>query len=249
MDVVGVDGCRRGWLAIRLAQTGEWNAAVFPTFAELWAAHRQAALILVDIPIGLKEGSPTARRCDQEARRILGPRRSSVFPVPCRAAIYQADYDTAIRENLRSTGKSIFRAVWQIVARIREVDELLRKEEAARRCVRESHPELCFWALNGGRPLAHNKKTEAGAAERRGLLTEVLPRLHPRFAALLDRIPAFPGRAAAPDDFLDALALAATAWLGLTRGFSTLPPDPEFDSCGLPMEMVYAKWGLNNQFS
>lgn len=243
MEVVGVDGCRAGWLAIRLARTGEWEAAVFPVFARLWEHHRRAQLILVDIPIGLRDKGPAARRCDQEARRILGPRRSSVFPVPCRAAIYQADYDAAIRENLRFTGKSIFRAVWQIAVRIREVDELLRKEEAARRCVRESHPEVCFWALNGGRPLAHNKRTEAGAAERRGLLTEVLPRLHPRFAAILDRSPAFMGREATPDDFLDALALAATAWVGLTRGLSTLPPDPEVDTCGLPMEMVYVKWG------
>jgi predicted RNase H-like nuclease len=26
----------------------------------------------------------------------------------------------------------------------------------------EVHPEVCFWAMNGEHPMAHNKKTEAG---------------------------------------------------------------------------------------
>ncbi|MBW1992041.1 MAG: DUF429 domain-containing protein [Deltaproteobacteria bacterium] len=177
-------------------------------FSGLWDKNRRASLILVDIPIGLKERGAAARRCDREARRVLGPRKASVFPVPCRAAVYQPDYDAAIRENLRLTGKSIFKAVWRIVPRIREVDELLRREPSARRVVRESHPEVSFWALNRGRPLAHPKRTAAGAAERRQLLKAILAGLQPSWGKLLEGPLPFTPRQAAPDDFLDALALA-----------------------------------------
>ncbi len=241
MFVLGVDGCRAGWLAVRLAPGAEPAAAVFPAFSGLWDKNRRASLILVDIPIGLKERGAAARRCDREARRVLGPRKASVFPVPCRAAVYQPDYDAAIRENLRLTGKSIFKAVWRIVPRIREVDELLRRESSARRVVRESHPEVSFWALNRGRSLAHPKRTAAGAAERRQLLKAILAGLQPSWGKLLEGPPPFTPRQAAPDDFLDALALAATALLGHKQGLATLPETPETDALGLPMEMVYVR--------
>lgn len=243
MHVVGADGCRAGWLAIKLAKEEDGGATVFPTFAELWGANRHAALILVDIPIGLRDEGPEARRCDQEARKILGPRKPSVFPVPCRSAVYQPDYDAAIKENRRLASKGIFRAVWQILPKIREVDALLQANPSARQTVRESHPEVCFWALNSGKPMAYSKKTAAGIAERQGLLTRVLARLSPRFRELLDRGSALLRPGVAPDDFLDALALAVTAWLGLTQGLSTLPPEPEKDAHGLPMEIVYARLG------
>jgi len=42
----------------------------------------------------------------------------------------------------------------------------------------------------------------------------------------------------APDDVLDALAAALTAYLGHGK-FRTLPSEPETDETGLRMEMVY----------
>ena len=85
---VGVDGCRAGWLAIGLETEGNWQVNMFSDVSRLWDYHRQASLILIDIPIGLKTGGKAERRCDPEARKLLGPRRSSVFPAPCREAIY-----------------------------------------------------------------------------------------------------------------------------------------------------------------
>ena len=242
MYVVGVDGCRAGWLAIPSTQSGSWEAEVLPDFAALWKKHREADLILVDIPIGLKEGGPEARRCDAEARKILGPRKSSVFPVPCRSAVYQLNYDAAIKENLRRTGKSIFKAVWMIVPKIREVDELLSQDGSARNRMRESHPEVCFWALNGGRPMAFNKKTGAGQAERQAVLENILSPIFSDLAHLMSATWTFNRQEVAPDDVLDALALAATAFLGQNRGPATIPAEPDTDTRGLPMEMVYAEW-------
>ena len=69
---VGVDGCRAGWIAIGLESEDNWQVNTFPDVSSLWEHHRQASLILIDIPIGLKAGGKTERRCDPQARKLLG---------------------------------------------------------------------------------------------------------------------------------------------------------------------------------
>ena len=171
MDFLGVDGCKGGWLAVKLSLFGDWEVNLFRSFSQLWEKHSTAALILVDIPIGLRQGSRRKgsmerqeRRCDKEARKLLGARRASVFRVPCRPAVYASSYDQAIARNEKLTGTRIFRATWNIVGKIREVDEFLSSNPEARNSVREIHPELCFWSLNGCRPLQYPKRTEEGFA-------------------------------------------------------------------------------------
>src|SRR5262245_9293744 len=97
--VVGVDGCRGGWIAAALEpERGRWTALVLPDFAALLAAFPDAAAIAVDIPIGLPADGP--RACDRLARARLGPRRSSVFPAPSRALLaltVGCDYPSANR--------------------------------------------------------------------------------------------------------------------------------------------------------
>jgi predicted RNase H-like nuclease len=234
MFVVGVDGCRGGWLAVRLSRDGTSECRIFPDMASLWSAHRRAALILVDIPIGLPEAA-NDRTCDKAAREVLGHRRASVFPVPCRAAVYAPDYDAAIKINERLTGKRIFRATWNLIPRMRQVDEMVQADPRARGIIREAHPELLFWGLNKKRPMTFYKKDAAGEAER----LEVLQRIYPGAKShFLEFKKTLPPKSAAPDDLLDALAAAVTGLLGGTR-LQTLPPSPERDRLGLPMEMVY----------
>jgi hypothetical protein len=48
--------------------------------------------------------------------------------------------------------------------------------------LREVHPEVCFWALAGGRAMEHSKKT---AAERRERLA-VLMRYKPEAGVLIE---------------------------------------------------------------
>jgi predicted RNase H-like nuclease len=232
--VVGVDGCRGGWLAVRLDRNGAGVCRVFPDMGALWAAYRRAALILVDIPIGLPEAA-NDRSCDKAARKVLGPRRASVFPVPCRGAVYAPSYDAAINLNERITGKRIFRAAWNLVPRMRQVDEILRADSRVRGVIREAHPEVLFWGLNQRRPLAFYKKEAAGEAERLEVLQRVYGGAKELFFALKRELT---GRNAAPDDLLDALAAAVTGFIGRNK-LRTLPDRPERDAHGLPMEMVY----------
>jgi len=233
--VVGVDGCRGGWLAVKLGPDQSWEVEIFPDFAALWSRHRDSALILVDIPIGLPEAA-NDRACDRAARAVLGSRRASVFPVPCRAAVYAPDYDVAIRINEQVTGKRIFRATWNLIPRMRQVDELLLADPQTRRVIREGHPEVLFWGLNQGRPMTFRKKDARGERERLGVLQNVYPRAGRIFHQAWESLPA---GGAVRDDLLDALAAAVTALVGIDR-LATLPPAPPRDARGLPMEMVYS---------
>jgi predicted RNase H-like nuclease len=101
-----------------------------------------------------------------------------------------------------------------------------------RRIVHESHPELAFWRLNGGAPMALPKKIRgvvnpAGMDERRALLARCgLP------ASLLC---ATPPRGAGADDLLDACAMLVTA-ARIADGAARPFPDPPLDDGrGIPL--------------
>ena len=231
---VGVDGCRAGWLAIGLEAEDSWQVNTFPDVSSLWNHHQQASLILIDIPIGLKAEGRAERRCDPQARKLLGPRRSSVFPAPSRRAIYARSYQEACDVNQRLTGKRLSVENWNIIPKIREVDCLLSVALSARGRIREIHPELCFWGL-AGQPMQHAKKRSEGLLERTQLLQSIYPQTADIIAYALS---AYRRKDVARDDILDALAAAVTGLMG-GDNLVSIPQEPEFDERGLRMEMVY----------
>ena len=230
---IGVDGCPTGWFFVELQPSGITRSGVVRTLHELVRDAREPARLYVDMPIGLPEG-PGGRECDHLARRELGPRGSSVFPAPARAVLDAVDYESAKRHSLRTMGRSLSKQAWAIVPKCREVDRLLRDDAKARRIVREVHPELCFWALAGGRPMQHSKKHEPGIQERIAVLRQMHPSAAAQAGAMVERRP----RSVARDDVVDAMAAAVTAAAD-DAAIRTLPPRPPRDACGLPMEMVY----------
>ena len=231
---VGVDGCRAGWFAIGLEADDHWQVDIFPDVSSLWDHHRGAALILIDIPIGLKTDGSAERRCDPQVRKLLGPRRSSVFPAPCRDAIYASSYQEACDINQRLTGKRLSVENWNIIPKIREMDCLLSDDTAARGRIREIHPEFCFWGL-AGRPMQHAKKRSEGLSERTQLLQSIFPQTPDIINHALST---YRRKDVARDDILDALAAAVTGLMG-GQDLASVPQEPEFDERGLRMEMVY----------
>lgn len=231
---VGADGCKGGWFAVALADGG-WHAGVFPDVASLWERFRGAALILTDVPIGLRDRGPEERSCDREARRLLGRGRgSSVFRAPCRPAVYADSYREASEINQRLTGKRLPRQAWGIVRKIREVDEFLTRDGEARSRIRETHPEVCFRAL-AGRPMRHSKRTEGGYEER----LEVLRSAYPGADDMVEGVLSACGRGqAARNDVLDALVAAVSASMGTDR-LCAVPMVAEYDPKGLPIQIVY----------
>lgn len=231
MTFIGLDGCRGGWLSVSLDDRGGWAVGIDPSLGPVLGRHPAARHVLIDIPIGLPSG-PEPRACDVAARRLLGDRGSSVFPAPSRAALAASSFEEAGRLNREATGKGLSLQTWHIVPGIREVDDVLRSDPAARRLVREAHPELLFHGLAGA-PMRESKKRVAGREER----LRVLERFFPPARDVVDHARAtLRPELFQPDDVVDALACAIAARHGR---FRTLPAAPPTDDEGLPMEMVY----------
>ena len=237
MLYVGADICRAGWLAVTLSPPDGWQVAVFADIFGLWDSCKDARLILLDVPIGLPHKDKKERACDAEARKLLKSRRSSVFPAPSRDAVYAyaKSYEEASQINARTIGKKLSRQSFGLITRIRQVDQLLSNDAFARSCIKETHPEVCFWALNGYRPMRYAKKGPAGFSER----IEVLGAVFAGAGEIVDfALSEFRRSRVARDDILDALAAAVTA-SAVEKGLTPIPQEAEFDARGLPMEMVY----------
>ena len=172
---------------------------------DLYREHSDAARILIDIPIGLLPD--TDRQIESAVRALLGPRRSSVFPVPCFDAAYSKDYPAANQSNRRCLGKGLSKQAWFICDKIREANDLLTSEPNARKVMGESHPELCF-ARFAASPCEHPKKSAAGAKERVAILKKRLPGAEEFLAVQLNR---YKRSELLADDCVDALVLTAAA--------------------------------------
>ena len=188
----------------------------------------------MDISIGLRDDE-SARTCDVEARKLLGNRRSSVFPAPCRAALGATSHTEASKWNRQVSGKGLSQQTFHILHKIAEVDVLLRADRQAQQVIREVHPEVLFWALNDGVPMSNRKKRSVGFHER----VVVLERHYKGATELIEEA----GREyrryeVARDDIVDALAAAVTARIA-QGDYKTLPESVEADQKGIRMEMVY----------
>lgn len=195
MTAVGVDGSPDGWVAVALAADGTARGVHGPTLDAIVAQVPEAAGIGVDIPIGLPRAGP--RRADVDARRLLGPRRSSVFLTPVREALEARTHAEASATARRRTGHGVSRQAYGLAGRILEADAWAPRAPVP---VWEVHPEVCFAVLLG-HPATASKKTWSGMRER-------LTALEAAGVGLADL--SGTGRAA-PHDVLDAAAVAWSA--------------------------------------
>ena len=185
------------------------------------------AAAAIDIPIGLA-GTGRRRACDVEARRLIGPRRSSVFPAPVRTVLGAATYDEACAALARRLRAGDLAAALQHPGQ----DPRGRPLQSPRLQARlfEMHPELSFTVLAGA-PMQSNKRTpRAGPSGRRrcGPCSATSPRL----AELVDSPPA--GASA---------TTCSTPWSAPGRPAATRPGahlqlGGERDERGLRMEMI-----------
>ena len=214
MLVVGVDGCKDGWLAISALDGDFREASLFAHLDELVAAFPTADVVAVDIPIGYPQGAP--RGADIEARKFVGRRHASVFPTPPRKALIAGNYEDAVTIARALTGRGISRQSFALGPKILEAESVAKADAR----VIEVHPEVSFCAL-AGRQLA-SKKTWQGTVERRALLGD---------AGLA--IPEELGDAgrAMPDDVLDA---GAAAWSAsrIAQGVAKSLPSPPAEGPG-----------------
>jgi predicted RNase H-like nuclease len=123
---------------------------------------------------------------------------------------------------------------WNIYARVKDIDALLRFSKGLRDRIYESHPEICFRALNEDWPMRYSKHSREGLDERRS-------RIDPYFGAdsLVDVRQAYPKTQVSDDDILDAFAVCWTARRILGGKAISLPMHPPLEIYGLPMRILY----------
>ncbi len=244
--LAGVDGCNGGWVVVFARAAGEITPPrVVARFDEIMSAPEAPSIVAVDVPIGLPEQSPV-KGCPAESlvRAKLGDRKSSVFRIPSRRAVYAsvAPEPADARERFfracriaRETsddGKAFAKQGFYIFDKVVEVDTFLRGQPDRVARVYETHPELAFVRMNGERPLGEPKKLKnanypAGLDLRRHLLAAAGI---PKFLLSMR-----PPKGAADDDMIDAYACLVTA-MNIHAGRAEPHPNPPpRDEFGLPM--------------
>lgn len=215
-----------------LGDDGGVSSGLAEDFGALLAMTAAVPIVAVDIPVGLPNRAvPGGRECDRQARKLLGPRASSVFPPPVYRAMACEEYGAAVAANRASSehGLGISKQCFALFPRLRDVHDHMTPELQER--IHEVHPELCFYGMNGCKPLEHPKKKPEGLNQRLSLLRSAgvkFPEQH---------LNQFSKHAAAPDDVLDAMAAAWTACRIAQNKALQIPTTPETDARGLRMEM------------
>ena len=208
--VLGVDGCRHGWIAAIVIDGCLHSVEFHKSAAQVLAANPDATILAFDIPIGL---SNNRRRADTAARRFLQGRTSSVFNAPPLAALDATTYAEASAVSKRVSGCGLTKQSFNLLRNIRAV---AAEVAAGDDRIYEAHPEVSFLELAGG-DLPPPKKTWDGVMRRRALLS-----------ACGLRIPDVVGDASSHskvDDIADAVVCAWTAGR-IASGTARTLPDP-----------------------
>ena len=279
MRFVGVDGCKGGWFSVGLDQNG-YDFWIFRGFADLLSHYKDAELILVDMPIGLPEDkkgrdcdgearkkinprgssvfpTPTRQTVEQAAksREDYLKRRQSHRKdggVVEQAAKSREDYYLGAKEvEKQYSGKGLSRQAFGIAPKIAEVDKIMAHRTPNKNPrVREVHPELCFWALNGGQHLKSSKHNLKGKSDRLCILERVDRRATEIFEKACSKVCSSSSKDQKVgkidvgfDDILDGMVAAITAYHGYDQLDKLPVNDNQKDSKGLPMEMVFWKPG------
>ena len=231
--IVGVDGCRDGWVAAiaRCAEPCRLLAVdVLEHIDPLITGVRNGAIAMlaIDMPMGLPDTGP--RYCDVATRSRLGRRGSSVFPTPIRPLLHCTDHARAVALGRSIDGRGISIQAFNLLPKIAQLDACIRDHHQSNLFdhLFEAHPEAAFADL-AGEPLISKKRTPEGRLERLALLEQELPGSRELLARRV--------RGAAADDVLDAAVLVRTA-RRIHDGTANLLGDGTVDRHGIPMRVA-----------
>jgi threonine dehydratase len=224
---VGVDGCKGGWVAC-WQQGNTVRFQVFATF-DLIIRDFPQATIAVDMPIGLPDKIGAGGRGPEAlARKLLKGKSSSVFSmISRRAAADGAGYTETCRLARQDSmpPRGISKQGFNILPKVRELDELLGSNSQLQGRVFETHPELALAVLTGA-PVLEKKTQKNGQMMRIEILRKFgLPIVEP--------LPRLAG--AKPDDTIDAAICLLVAKRILSGNAISLPAQPALDSLGIPI--------------
>lgn len=226
---VGADGCRGGWIAA-VIRDGALSLCRYSDLKEL-TEEIPFDSCLIDMVIGL-QGSAEQIRPDSAARKILKGRASTVFPAPCRKAVYGKTKEERQEANVQVLHKKFTSQTDAIIPKMREVDEFLQANPSYKNVIQESHPEVCFARLKGS-VLMTSKHDPEGIRERAAVIRNYFPDVTEEWIRFHSA-----AMKCGEDDIVDSICLAIVANLMLQKKTETIPPEPETDDTGLLMQMV-----------
>ncbi len=223
MLVVGVDGCKTGWIAISLGDRKDPEGHYLPTIDALESLASEADAVAIDMPIGLPaEG---VREADRRAREFLGARRNSVFLTPVRDAIEAQTHALATQAAVIRTGSGVSQQAYALGKKILEVERWLpHRRVGCTRCTRRCRSPSC----SGPRRRLRRRPVPVMVERRRALEAA---------GVSLDSVGAesFAAARASVDDMLDA-TVAAWSAARIARGAARSFPDPpQIDASGRRM--------------
>ena len=223
--VAGVTPCPPGWLVqsakLHGATFSPESPRVYDTFLEVLSERPNFQILVVNAPIGyrdLPEMGP--RTCDIQARAIAGSRGATIRNAPSRAVI---------DGSVEWTDAGIDAITATLLPRYREVAREM--SPFRQRLVYEGNPELSFFQLNQDISMQSSKKIEEGKEERLEVLESHVPGIDKVLVAQIEGV--------AESHIFDALSLLWTARRVYGHAARRIPIEPEWDSEGLRMEIVY----------
>jgi predicted RNase H-like nuclease len=194
---------------------------IYETFLEILSEHPAYATLVINAPIGyLDTPEMGPRTCDREVRAMVGRRGAAIHNAPSRAVLSgQLDWNEGGLDAVTATMLPHYREVAREMSPFRQ------------RTVYEGNPELSFFQLNQDESMKRSKKIEAGRDER----LEVLESHVPGIEEIMD----FELEGASMKHRFDALSLLWTARRVHGHAARRIPSEPEWDSEGIRMEIVY----------
>ncbi len=254
--MVGLDGCRAGWIAISLwlrtnpdvsttseVSHVEWSLLMGQE--DLFDLLQNCHQAWIDVPIGLASSTDVdapKRACDLAVRDALGSKRSSIFTPPIREVLDFDSYHEAMERQYQLIGAKCSIQAWNLTPKIREMDALWERLEHAQDKIHEAHPEWQFlcWVKGASETPLYSKKTKEGRSQRLSILTHQgfsqAPKVFSSCITQTNR------KDVQPDDVLDAMAIAWGSYQAVNGAGRSFPEGtPPRDAKGRPMTIHYAK--------
>jgi predicted RNase H-like nuclease len=226
-QIIGIDGCKRGWFSVWQNPDDTIQSSIFSTLNHLKDFFNDEAhlIIGIDMPVVLSDFIP--READQLARKLLSKKASSVFTAPTPEMLEQPNYERASYVSKRLFGKSMSLQSWYLFPKIKDVQTIIHDAHIS---LYEIHPELSFRAMNHEEVILESKKSKEGFEIRNALLRRHFESFN--FESIRNL---YPRKDVMDNDILDAMAVLWSARRIKANEASFLPKIPEKPN----MQIVY----------
>jgi predicted RNase H-like nuclease len=194
---------------------------VYETFLEIISERPAFEIVVVNAPVGfLDTPEDGPRTCDVQARALLGFRGAVIHNAPSRSVL---------RGEVAWVDTGLDAITATLLGRYREV--AAEMSPFRQRTIYEGNPELSFFQLNQDVSMQRSKRAEEGQEERRKVLESHIPGIDKALDVEINGV--------SEKHVFDALSLLWTARRVFGHAARRMPIEPEWDSDGLRMELVY----------